>query len=98
MAIASNVGAKVDSTYIISRSERVDEAWFGESASQILVTSDPASRERFESMLNDAGVTFMLLGETGSEHLDFGFVAFDLSALRAALDRAFDLPDATGAA
>jgi phosphoribosylformylglycinamidine synthase II len=98
MAVSSGIGATVDSSFILKRSDRVDEAWFGESASQILVTCDPASRDRFESTLAAAGVPFTLLGETGSEQLDVGLVAFDLSALRAALDRAFDLPVASGAA
>jgi hypothetical protein len=98
MAVSSGIGATVDSSFILRRSDRVDEAWFGESASQILVTCDPASRDRFESTLAAAGVPFTLLGETGSEQLDVGLVAFDLSALRAALDRAFDLPVASGAA
>jgi phosphoribosylformylglycinamidine synthase len=98
MAVVSGIGASVDSRVILERSRRVDEAWFGESASQILVTCDPAARDRFESTLAAAGVAFTALGETGGEQLDLGLVAIDLSALRAAFDRAFDLPDVSGAA
>lgn len=98
MAVVSGVGATVDRSLILKRSDRVDEAWFGESASQILVACDPASRDRLESTLSDARVAFAFLGETGGEILDFGLTAFDLAALRAALDRAFDIPDASGAA
>ncbi len=56
MSVISGVGAKVDSTRILERSDRVDEAWFGESASQIIVTCDPASRDRLESRLVHDGV------------------------------------------
>ncbi len=98
MAVVSGIGAKVDSNVILKRSNRVDEAWFGESASQIIVTCDPPSRTRFETSLKNAEVTFTLLGETGGDRLDFDLVAFDLSALRAALDRAFELPEVSGTA
>jgi phosphoribosylformylglycinamidine (FGAM) synthase-like enzyme len=97
MAVASNVGAKVDSNAILERSDRLDEAWFGESASQILVTCDLASQDRLESTLSDSDVTFARIGETGGGMLDFGLFALDISELRAALDRAFKRPDESGA-
>jgi phosphoribosylformylglycinamidine synthase II len=86
MAVASNVGAKVDSNAILERSDRLDEAWFGESASQILVTCDLASQDRLESTLSDSDVTFARIGETGGGMLDFGLFAL-----------AFKRPDESGA-
>ncbi len=98
MAVLSGSGAVIDSRAILRRSNRVDEAWFGETASQIIVTCEPASSSSLESVLSNAGVAWTLLGTTGGEALDFGHATIDLSALRAALDRAFDPTDLSGAA
>ncbi|MCA9859475.1 MAG: phosphoribosylformylglycinamidine synthase II, partial [Thermomicrobiales bacterium] len=98
MASISGIGARIDSSVILKRSTRVDEAWFGESASDIVVSCALEHRDDIETQLAEAGVPFQLLGETGGNQLDLGVETIDLSVLRAALDRAFDLPETSGAA
>jgi phosphoribosylformylglycinamidine synthase II len=98
MAVISNCGATIDSAFILERSIRLDEAWFGETASEIVVAIDASAREQLESMLGENDVPFSFIGTTGGTTLDLGSTTFDLSALRAALDRAFELPDVTGTA
>lgn len=98
MALASDCGATIDSTGILERSNRLDEAWFGETASEIVVAIDASDFDRFESIMSENGVPFRRIGETGGAGLDLGPASLDLSALRAAFDRAFELPGMAGTA
>lgn len=98
MADASGLGAVIDSDAIMSRSDRIDEAWFGESSSQVLVSCDPHSRANLEAQLVATETPFALIGSTGGETLVLGSISIDLSVLRAALDRAFDHSDTAGRA
>lgn len=98
MAVISDCGATIDSAGILDRSIRLDEAWFGESASEIVIAIDASFRDRFEAIVGESDVPFSFVGTTGGSMLELGSATFDLSALRAALDRAFELPDVTGTA
>ncbi len=98
MAVVSNSGATIDNTGILGRSNRVDEAWFGETASEIIVAVDASSCESFEAVLKENHVPFSRIGKTGGATLDLGPISIDLSALRVALDRAFEFPDMPGTA
>jgi phosphoribosylformylglycinamidine synthase len=98
MAVLSDCGAEIDNAGILDRSNRLDETWFGESASQIIIAIDASSRDRFETIMADSDVPFSFIGTTGGTTLELGSVSIDISALRAALDRAFDLPDVPGTA
>jgi phosphoribosylformylglycinamidine synthase len=96
MAVLSGCGATVDSAAILARSNRVDEAWFGETASEIIVAIDSSSCNRLEMTMKEHDVPYTPIGTTGGARLALGPVALDLSALRAALDQALELPDMTG--
>ena len=98
MAVFSNCGAAIDSPFILERSDRLDEAWFGETASEIIVAIDASSRDRLQTALDDNEVPYSFIGTTGGALLDLGSATFELSTLRAALDRAFELPGVTGTA
>lgn len=98
MAVLSDCGAAIDNAGILDRSNRLDENWFGESASQIIIAIDASSRDRFETIMADNDVPFSFIGTTGGATLGLGSDLIDISALRAALDRAFDLPDVSGTA
>jgi hypothetical protein len=47
-------------------------------------------------MMREHDVPYTRIGTTGGARLALGPVALDLSALRAALDQALELPDMTG--
>jgi phosphoribosylformylglycinamidine synthase len=98
MAVLSDCGVAIDNAGILDRSNRLDETWFGESASQIIIAIDASSRDRFETIMADNDVPFSFIGTTGGATLGLGSDSIDISALRAALDRAFDLPDVPGTA
>jgi phosphoribosylformylglycinamidine synthase len=98
MAVLSDCGVAIDNAGILDRSNRLDENWFGESASQIIIAIDASARDRFETIMADNDVPFSFIGTTGGTTLELGSVSIDISALRAALDRAFDLPDVPGTA
>jgi phosphoribosylformylglycinamidine synthase II len=98
MAVVSGVGATIDSNVILQRSDRFDEAWFGETASEVIVACADDDRDRFDSLLHDAGVPYAHIGATGGLALNFGPASFELSALRAVLDRALILRNGAGAA
>ncbi len=95
MAVLSDVGAVIDSRPVLDRASRFDEAWFGETASEIIVAVDPSTRERFEALMNAIDAPCAAIGIVQGDALVFGTESFELSALRAALDRALDIPDGT---
>lgn len=95
MAVASNLGAAIDSQRILMNANRLDERWFGETASTIVLAVEPTSQERLETMLHETNIPFAQIGIAQGNALDLGFASFDLSALRAALDRALDIPSGT---
>ena len=95
MAIASGVGAVIDSQRILEESSRFDETWFGETASTVILAVEPAHLDHLEAMLRELNVPFVQIGSAQGDMLDFEFASFALSALRAALDRALDIPSGT---
>lgn len=98
MAVASNCGASIDKAGILTRASRMDESWFGETASEIIVAIDSSARDHLSSVMKAHGVPFILIGTAGGTALDLGSATLDLSALRAALDQALIPPERSGIA
>ncbi|HET9661684.1 MAG TPA: phosphoribosylformylglycinamidine synthase subunit PurL [Thermomicrobiales bacterium] len=98
MAVVSNCGATIDKAGILQRSSRADEAWFGETASEIIVAIDPSSIDRLIKVMQESDVPYTRIGTAGGAMLTLGPITLDVSVLRAALDRALELPDITGTA
>ena len=71
-----NCGAAIDSPFILERSDRLDEAWFGETASEIIVAIDASSRDRLQTALDDNEVPYSFIGTTGGASLDLGSCHF----------------------
>jgi phosphoribosylformylglycinamidine (FGAM) synthase-like enzyme len=96
MSVISDRGASIDNAGILQRANRVDEAWFGETSSEIILAIDPSSSDRLTTVMQENNVHYTRLGTTGGARLTLGPITLDLSALRAALDRALELPDVAG--
>lgn len=93
MAVVSNVGAVIDQSVILSRSDRVDEAWFGEVSAEIIVTCDRSEESRTIELFADRGVTLRRLGHTGGDLLDFGSFHCRLEDLADAFDASLETRD-----
>lgn len=98
MAVLSDTGATIEPQYLQERASRLDETWFGETASEIIVAVEPSARQRLESSLASAQIPFVHIGTVGGDLLDLGHTSFGLSVLRAALDRALEIPGESSAA
>ncbi|HEU0164116.1 MAG TPA: AIR synthase-related protein, partial [Thermomicrobiales bacterium] len=81
MALANNVGATIELPGIVA-SSRLDETWFGESASRILVSVETARVDDVIGRAADAGVDAYVLGATGGDAISLaGFGSLALHAL-----------------
>ncbi|MGE3799040.1 MAG: phosphoribosylformylglycinamidine synthase subunit PurL, partial [Thermomicrobiales bacterium] len=88
MAIVSGIGAVVDLPE--SPGGRVDEQWFGEGASTIVVAADPEAESDIHSIASAFGVNVTRLGQTGESGLVFnGGKAIPLSALSVSFEHGF---------
>lgn len=88
MALANNVGAEIELPSA-SAAARIDETWFGEAPSRVLVSVEPARRETVLEAARNAGVQAHVIGCTGGEDLRLsGIGDIALSRLRAASESA----------
>jgi phosphoribosylformylglycinamidine synthase len=70
MAILSGVGAQISDTPP-GANGRLDEAWFGEAASRIIVAGDGDSIEQIARTCTERGIPVARLGAVGGEDLIF---------------------------
>ncbi len=98
MAVLSDIGATIEPRQLQERSSRVDEIWFGETASEIIIAVEQSTRQELETALASQHVPFIHIGTVGGDSLDLGHTLFGLSVLRAALDRALEIPGESSAA
>jgi hypothetical protein len=81
MAIVSGIGATLEAA---ETTGRVDEHWFGEAASTIVVACEPSLVARISSRASSAGIAFRTLGVVGGEEIRFNGTAARVSLSRAA--------------
>ncbi|MGB3330043.1 MAG: hypothetical protein WBA46_13870, partial [Thermomicrobiales bacterium] len=85
--IGSRIGATIHTPP--THSSRIDETWFGESASQFLVAVDAGQTSEVLATALELGIAATVIGRTGGSTLDLaGFGALDLDRLQAASDTA----------
>jgi len=89
MAMASGRGATIEPP---PHDGRMDECWFGESASRVLVTASPEQRDAVSRVAAACGVTVRALGRAGGDALIFsGHGEVAVSGLTAASERALTI-------
>ncbi len=88
MALANDIGATID----LPRTDadtRLDVTWFGEAPSRILVSVDPATRERILERASASAINAAVVGTTGGVALTIkSFGSLELTDLRNASDSA----------
>lgn len=72
MAIVSGLGFLLTGSPPAGESDRVDERWFGEAASRILVAGTAEAIESIEQAASNAGLAVSRLGTTGGTSIDLG--------------------------
>ncbi len=86
MALASGIGAVVEASVF----GRVDERWFGEAASRIIVSVTATHVGEVDQLAAERGVAAVSLGTAGGATLKLGGAVIALEELRAAYESALD--------
>jgi phosphoribosylformylglycinamidine synthase len=81
MAIVSGTGVELDSIEI---GGRVDENWFGESASTIVIACEPAQISTIASRAETLGISVRTIGTTGGHQIRFNGTTSSIDLSRAA--------------
>jgi hypothetical protein len=71
MAIVSQVGFRLSGLPPSGASGRVDERWFGEAASKIVVAGSRDQIAHLEAVCGEHGVSFTALGEATGTNISF---------------------------
>lgn len=91
MALAAGVGAKINTDVVDAAIGRIDEHWFGEAPSRILVAVAPQRRADVETAAAAASVVCRSLGEALGSQLDLATLgAISLSEVRDFAERALN--------
>lgn len=69
MAIASEVGIRIEGLPVNGPNGRLDERWFGEAPSRIVVAGGTDAISQLESRASAAGLPIVVLGESGGEDI-----------------------------
>jgi phosphoribosylformylglycinamidine synthase len=69
MAIASRIGVTVDVNVAEASSTRLDERWFGEAPSRVLVAGAREALIETELRCHGTGLSFLSLGEVGGDRI-----------------------------
>jgi phosphoribosylformylglycinamidine synthase len=88
MAIASGSGCVIHGDPPVGATGRLDEAWFGEAPSRIIIAGDPAAIATARERCAGAGVATFPLGAVAGTAIVLGSAQIDLSAATSRFDRA----------